>query len=648
MVRRILLIFLMIAVIASTAALGAETLRGYSKADGGYQYVLLGSYPYEKDGTEAPVLWRILSADSGEMLLLTEYAIDTKQLTITDDPKVLKQHTYERLYDFADSDLCRWLNSEMLGIMFKDDQIINALLEKHQGKVSILNQEQLTNTSYGFEKVIYTNKKLASRLAYPTPYAISTGVYYDRQMGGTVGWWTSDFPKPKKAGIVGVNGHISNNFYTRKKVGVRPAVFLDMNRIEVASGTGTKDDPFILRYVPATSFRCDYLRLAEAGATDVAAFRFDTEQKDTEETVDEAEVLGDLESDLKQSVGKNELLLSFVGDISIDATQSRVSKICLTNIIRENGYAFPFSLLSRYLKTDDYTFANLEVVLTEREKLKSSKLYNMIAPPDFVNILTEGGIEAVNTVNNHCRDFGDQGYQDTLNNLDQAKVTHFGTMYPGMPQESDILGIADVKGIRIGMVGMSYPRQETNPEKNRDIKNFKRRIEKLKNEMGCQLVVCSLHWGHEGKKSRIPKLDGWQFIFARELIDAGADVVWGHHPHSLQPVYFYKGKPVMFSTGNFLFGLIANDIIPATGVFQLRYELKEGNPVLKEFSVVPCETGKRGDYRPFELEDDAARKTCWGYMTTKKPSYNMDNLPASFASSGRLLIAEDGTLLDAE
>ncbi len=340
----------------------------------------------------------------------------------------------------------------------------------------------------------------------------------------------------------------------------------------------------------------------------------------------------------------NEIVLSFLGDLSIgDATQSRSSEASLTNVIKKNGYSWPFSLVADYLLNDDYTFANLEVVFTEREGLKSTKKYNMIGQPDFVNVLHEGGIDAVNTVNNHCFDFSQKGYLDTIDILDDSGINHFGSIYLGLSKESDVLGVADVKELRIGMVGMSYP----NYDEKKNLSDYNRlaeRIKKLKEEYGCQLVVCSLHWGREEHMNYIWS---WQFQLARRLIDAGADIIWGHHPHVLQPVFFYKGKPVMFSTGNFIFGTMGK-VNPATGIFQLHYGVSEGKAILTEMSVIPCETGKRGDYRPFELKDETARKTCWRYLINKKNVAKMDNLPSSFANTGRVLISATGELLDAQ
>ncbi|MBQ2029204.1 MAG: CapA family protein, partial [Clostridia bacterium] len=53
------------------------------------------------------------------------------------------------------------------------------------------------------------------------------------------------------------------------------------------------------------------------------------------------------------------------------------------------------------------------------------------------------------------------------------------------------------------------------------------------------------------------------------MIDLGADIIWGHHPHVLQPVQFYKGKPILYSTGNFTFGTMSSNVDRDTGIFRL-------------------------------------------------------------------------------
>ena len=613
--KTVIILAAMLAVLLAGSAY-AENFRGYNKTEGGYQYIQLGQYPYEEDGTPAPVVWRVLAVEDQKAVLLSDMILDCKPITFVEDAKDRENHNYPDLTDFRESDLSQWLNSEMINVILDNTPLIDSVEETELGMLWLLSYEQMAETKWGFDKSVWQHNRLTRR-AYATPYAKSHGLLVDRSLG-TSPWWsgTLRYKTGKKGWIAGVDGHISVGFYGRTNVGVRPAMTIDTAKISIVSGQGTKDDPFIVEYKSESAFTHKYLCTAEAAAADVG---YDSEN-------DEAK--------------GQEMVLSFIGDLSIgDATQSRASAASLTSVINEKGYAWPFSLIADYLKNDDYTFANLEVVLTERENLKAKNiLYCLIGKPEFVQVLTEGGVDVVNTVNNHSYNFTEKGYQDTLDILDAAGMNHFGTNKPGSgnPQETDILGIAEVKGVRIGMVGLSYP------DEKRDYKKLEARIKKLRDEMNCQLVVCSLHWGREDHPQY---LYNWQMSLARKLIDAGADVIWGHHPHVLHPIMFYKGNPNMFSTGNFIFGTIGQMKTDDTGIFQLHYDVSGDTPVLTEMSVVPCKTGKRGDYRPYELTDEQLKKTCWGYMVYKKRISSMDNLPASFLETGRVLVMPDGTLL---
>lgn len=332
------------------------------------------------------------------------------------------------------------------------------------------------------------------------------------------------------------------------------------------------------------------------------------------------------------------ILLSFVGDCSIgDATQSRDMDTSFTNTIAREGYDWPFSNIVDYLKTDDMSFANLEVCLTNRARsiADRNKMYNLIAPPDYAQVLINGSVETVNTVNNHCFDFTFNGYKDTLNALDEAGIQHFGSINPGKEEGSDILGIYEVKGVKIGLVGFCYPLEE-NYVKRRIIS----RIETLKQTENCQIVIVSLHWGRETHMTP----SSWQYGYAKDLIDAGADVIWGHHAHVVQPIMFYKGKPIMFNTGNFMFGSMS-DVNPATGIFQLEYEiLEDGTPALEFLRVVPCNTTGKPDYRPYELTDAAARKECLSYFLYKKDVSGIIRLPSEFADTGVVYVDSNGAL----
>ena len=323
-----------------------------------------------------------------------------------------------------------------------------------------------------------------------------------------------------------------------------------------------------------------------------------------------------------------QLTLSFIGDCSIgEAIQYRGSDGTYTAVLDEKGMDWPFSLVRQYLDNDDFTFANLEVVFTERTS-HTDKVYPLVGQPKYAQVLLQSGVDAVNTVNNHCFDYYLEGYQDTLQTLDDLGFRHFGSTYlDSKTRKQDVVMVAEVKGIKIGAIGFSIPQDK-------DLPDIKERIEELRAE-GCDLVVVSLHWGRETKATP----ESWQFKYARKVIDMGADVIFGHGPHVLQAVQLYNGGLIMYSTGNFTFGTMSSKVDRDTGIFQATYTIsEEGKPVLSAFKLIPCTTTGSGDYRPYEFTEQEDRERVFKKVIYSREVTNMTNLPQSFAQTGEVKI----------
>lgn len=322
-----------------------------------------------------------------------------------------------------------------------------------------------------------------------------------------------------------------------------------------------------------------------------------------------------------------ELVLSFLGDCSIgEAIQNRGKSDTYTTVVDEKGMDWPFSLVRDYLDQDDFTFANLEVVFTERTS-HTDKVYPLVGKPQYAQVLLNSGVDAVNTVNNHCFDFYQEGYEDTLKTLDEIEFKHFGSTYlSNRSRKQDVLMTAEVKGVKIGALGFSIPQDK-------DLPDIEERIKQLRAD-GCDIVIVSLHWGRE--TSAIP--ESWQFKYARKIIDLGADVLFGHGPHVLQAVQFYHGGVIMYSTGNFTFGTMSSKVDRDTGIFQLSYDLSGDAPLLSGFKVIPCTTTGAGDYRPYEFTEQADRERVFKKLIYTKNVNEMYNLPQSFISSGEVKI----------
>ena len=549
--RKLLTWLVMLLLLCLIPAAGAETLRGYEKGNG-WHYVNFGEYPYEKDGAVAPVLWRVLDVENNQALMLTEYVIDTQQIIFETDQQKIDKGDYRRINSYEESDLYTWMNTIALDTLLGNDPARNALVDiPGQGKLFILTMEQYLTTEYGFSVDKWDNQP--TRHAKGTPYALKArGLYKDDS--GNVSYWAAGIKDMAgtRFALIGFNGHMSWGGYTRKNVGLRMAIKLDLTNFTIQGGAGDKKSPFTLVYAGDDT----YVPEATQATVVMLSAPMVEETPTAEPTVAPAQVNAAEETTIRQAVTmapqsaatstpsaengvavndaqtvqptaapvqEGETLLSFVGDCSIgDSYQYKDYQTCYHATIDEKGYAWPFSLVNQYLSTDDLTVANLEVVFTQR-KSHTDKMYNLVGDPDHVNALVEGSIEMVNTVNNHCMDFYNTGYEDTLAVLEEADIDYFGTVYPGQKNGHDDLGVKEVNGIRFGFVGFSYPQES-------DKKKIINRINTLKNQEGCDVVIVSLHWGRETHATPEPG----QVAMAKELINAGADVIWGHHAHVIQ------------------------------------------------------------------------------------------------------------------
>ena len=675
--KRALIWLLLLLCLLPLVAQGEETApRGWLKGQG-YQYVLLGEYPYEKDGTVQPVLWRILEVQDDQMLLLTEYVIDTSQVIFETDQKVIDDHSFRRISSYAESDLYGHLNTTVLDTLLGDDPIRNTLIEEPGGgELFILNTMQFLNPNYGFSATRWNEQK--SRWAGGTPYAVERGLYTNGSKQST--YWVADIKSPEgyMMQLVGYNGHLSYGGYTRTNVGMRLSMRLDLTRLTIVQGSGTQEEPFVFACVaeelteepteaptvepiPEPIIEPTGKPTVEPAAEPTEAPTAEpisdpvaepTEEPTAEPTEEPAEAptaepipdpvaepaeeptVEPTAEPAPEQADADTVTISFIGDCSVgDSIQYRGYGSSYHSTLAANGYAWPFSLVKQYLEADDLTVANLEVVFTTRTS-HTDKLYNLIADPAHVQTLVEGSIEMVNTVNNHAMDFYAAGYQDTLDTLDAAGIGHFGSINVTQDNGFDHLGIQEVGGLRIGFVGFTYPQIQSAEQK-----RIVPRIQKLKEEEGCDLVVVSLHWGKEESLKPVSS----QYKSAKLLIDGGADVIWGHHPHVIQPIEFYKGKPIFYSTGNFTFGTMSL-VDPATGIFQLTYEKVDGAAALKRLEVIPCRTQGSGDFRPYVLTEEADRQAVFKKLMSKRNAKGFENPPESFLTTG-VIEFENGQIL---
>ena len=206
-----------------------------------------------------------------------------------------------------------------------------------------------------------------------------------------------------------------------------------------------------------------------------------------------------------------------------------------------------------FLETADLTFGNLEgVLLTGKGTVKRCSnpqlCYAFKSPDHYVNILKDVGFDVVSLANNHSADFGAIGKTNTVNVLKDA-----GIHYAGLLQHP--YSIFKKGGITYGFCAFA-PNVSTVK-----INDYGRAVEIIKNlESQVDIVIVSFHGGGEGQAFRnvtrkkeyyVGEDRGNPYEFARIVIDAGADIVFGHGPHVTRTVDLYKNRFIAYSLGNF-------------------------------------------------------------------------------------------------
>jgi poly-gamma-glutamate synthesis protein (capsule biosynthesis protein) len=225
--------------------------------------------------------------------------------------------------------------------------------------------------------------------------------------------------------------------------------------------------------------------------------------------------------------------MTFGGDVTLGCTdEQRKSSLGFNRVVDDKGYSWPFSGISGVLAEDDVTLVNFEGALTDSAN-KADKEYNFKGPADYAFMLTGASVEAVNLANNHIMDYGAQGKQDTMDALEDAGVLYCA---------AGLTETVEANGVLIGLIGNTFPYASGKRDISKDVKALR--------AAGCQIIVASFHWGSEYEK----QFSRDQRNIGRAAIDAGADIVVGHHPHIVQGIELYKGKYIIYSLGNLVFG----------------------------------------------------------------------------------------------
>lgn len=277
------------------------------------------------------------------------------------------------------------------------------------------------------------------------------------------------------------------------------------------------------------------------------------------------------------------LRLVFVGDIMLDDGPGRV-------VAEGRDPLAPFAAI---LADADYRIGNLECPIATTGQALENKIYSFRAHPRVLSVL-KGRFDALAVANNHSGDYGQTAFLETLNHLDQAGIASFGGGH-NLAEAHRPLWI-EKHGLSIAVLGYNEfkPRSfEAGPhwpgiawsEDSLVVADIR-----AARAAGADIVIPFMHWGWE----REPEPSERQRALARLMIDAGADAVVGGHPHVTQGSEVYRGKPVIYSLGNFVFDGFE---LPAAKIgWLLRLTVDRGGVV--DWSIVEARIDEEGTPHP--------------------------------------------------
>lgn len=286
---------------------------------------------------------------------------------------------------------------------------------------------------------------------------------------------------------------------------------------------------------------------------------------------------------------KKEAQLVFVGDIML-------SRNIGDTIERKGSSDYLFEKTRSILSSADVTFGNLETPVSLRGENEGS-IYSFRTNPKALSGLRAAGFDALSVANNHAFDWGGLAFEDTLSNLKKNIITPVG----GGENFTDahtpkIFNVGRLKIAYLGYSQFAWPSisdEAAMPALGAiDVIQMKKDIERA-HAMGADIVAVSIHWGDEYEVHA----NDYQKYIAHTLIDDGANLVIGHHPHVVEEVEDYHEGLIAYSLGNFIFDQnfspdTRKGLMLRVSIFQGKVVSHESLPISFGNQFVPYISGK--------------------------------------------------------
>ncbi|MFZ4854824.1 MAG: CapA family protein [Desulfuromonadaceae bacterium] len=239
-----------------------------------------------------------------------------------------------------------------------------------------------------------------------------------------------------------------------------------------------------------------------------------------------------------------EIIINAVGDIMLAGKWA--------SLLQQKGYDYPFNGVRKELAAGDINLANLESPIAKSGKEYSGKKYRFRAEPQVAKALRSAGLNLVTLANNHSMDFGGEALAETLQHLSDNGIAWIGA--GENLSEARKMALYTIKGKKIAFLAFSltqpidfFARQDRPGTAPGYEKPVTADIAGARNK--ADYVIVSFHWGKESNAT----VQQYQRNAAHNAIEAGADVIIGHHPHILQGIERYKNGIIFYSLGNFTF-----------------------------------------------------------------------------------------------
>jgi poly-gamma-glutamate capsule biosynthesis protein CapA/YwtB (metallophosphatase superfamily) len=296
------------------------------------------------------------------------------------------------------------------------------------------------------------------------------------------------------------------------------------------------------------------------------------------------------------------ITLALMGDVMLGRKVAEV----LNHTMRPEE---PWGDVMPLLDAADLRIINLECAITDNEQpwTRTAKVFHFRAKPSAIETLRTARIDACSLANNHTLDFEEQGLLDTLEHLDAAGIRHAGAG-PNQEEAADpaILTVPANHTHRAALLAFtdnepSFAAGTDRPGTNYLPVSLKpdvlRRVERAvaaARGMGVDTVIFSNHWG-PNMVQRPKKIFR---RFAHAVIDRGVDIYYGHSAHVFQGVEIYRGKPIIYDTGDFIDDYAVNpelrndwSFLFQVSVVEGRFERLDLTPVKLSYARVDLATG---------------------------------------------------------